>query len=183
MRGAAGFIAVQLAILLPTQSASAQATPTAQDTPIAPLLASGSPARLVLSLPSLSASFLSADAATSRWQLPAPTLRLARVAPTRIATEPVQTADGELRTEVASVPLGAVNGLAFTAQGTVLPKLQLECSTTCQQQVQGSLGLEARVLIAGSEDQANAALFVRAEQVSARPNSERRLRVGVLGAF
>jgi len=29
----------------------------------------------------------------------------------------------------------------------------------------------------------NAALFLRTEQVSARPNSERRLRLGVLGAF
>lgn len=189
MKRAVGVFSVTLVMLLISLPASAEDAPS---TPL-PLYSSlsrlqGLPIlfapRLVLSLPALAFTGLGAADASRGWLSLPPALGvLPRLLPTLRATAPMQTANGELDTYLAIAPLVAVSGVTVTAQGAVAPKLQLDCDTTCQQQVEGSLALEARLVIAGSQEHANAALFLRAEQLSPRPNGERRLRLGVLGAF
>jgi hypothetical protein len=154
----------------------------AQEAPRRPLLAA--PPRLVLTLPEPAAGSAAAADTSERWLLrplsltPSPLLIAALT-----ATAPLQTPDGELSTYVAVAPLAQVSGVTWSAQGAVAPKLELDCRSTCQEQVEGSLALHAQVAVAGAPAQPNTAVFLRSEQVSARPNIERRLRVGVLGAF
>ena len=181
MRGALGFLGLACLPLLVSSLASAQAVaPVAR----APLLAS--PPHLMLSLPEPAAAAAAAAAADSdkRWLLMPLTLTPSPLlVATLEATAPLQTADGERSTYLAFAALTALGPVTFNAQGAVAPKLELDCRSTCQQQVERSLALDARVVVAGAAQQPDAAVYVRSEQLSAQPNAERRLRVGVLGAF
>src|SRR5450755_4081708 len=152
MRGTA-VRAVRLLVLLVSLRSNAQDAPSATRPPLLPSLP-----RLVLTLPEpTSASH--ADDASKRWLLERLTLTPPPLlAATLTATDPLETAAGELSTYVAFAPLAAISGVTLTAQGAVAPKLQLDCNSTCQQQVEGSLGLDAQVLVAGQQGQANAAL-------------------------
>ncbi|MEO7035325.1 MAG: hypothetical protein ABI548_15490 [Polyangiaceae bacterium] len=178
MRGAAGFLGVQVLLLASLRALAQEAAPA----PRSPLLAV--PPHLVLTLPVPALAAVATDDSSKRWLLGPLTLTLPPLlAATLSAAQPLRTADGELSTYVAFAPLTAVGPVTLNAQGAVAPKLELDCSTTCQEQVVGSLALEARAVVAGDPKRPDAALFVRSEQLSTRPNAERRLRLGVLGAF
>jgi hypothetical protein len=105
------------------------------------------------------------------------------LAATLTLTAPLHTADGELTTYVASLPVVVTGAVTLGASGSAAEKLELDCRSTCQQQLERTVALDARAVVAGDNAQPDASVFLRTEQVSSRPNSERRLRVGVLGAF